>query len=230
MRSALYRPIQSLNPHDQFINVVVPPRSAEAVNRVHIHVVGGPSTQPGHAGEVMIRITGEAAMDPLQENYVRLNREGDSPGHDGVDAWGVPKAHIVFSLGECDRNRIGHMISEMRAVASALGGTLPEKIEPLPPGRSHHEGGTLRMGTDPAYSVVNPEGRFHGVHNLYAADASVFPCVGVANPMLTITAMGYLVAASIERMLATEPVQAVERPANDNLAAQAPAEHQTEAA
>jgi choline dehydrogenase-like flavoprotein len=214
VRSALFRPILSANPHDQFINVVVPPRSAEAVNRFHIHVVGGPSTQPEHAGEVMIRITGEAAMDPAQENYVRLNREGDP---DGVDGWGVPKAHIVFSLGECDRNRIGHMISEMRAVASALGGTLPEKIEPLPPGRSHHEGGTLRMGTDPEHSVVNPEGRFHGVRNLFAADASVFPCVGVANPMLTITAMGYHVAASIERALAAEAVEAVQIVANDNV-------------
>ena len=240
VRSQLFRPIQSSNPHDQFINVVVPPRSAEAVNRFHIHVVGGPSTQPGHEGEVMIRLTGEAAMDPLHENYVRLNREGDSPREDGVDQWGVPKAHIVFQLGECDRNRIGHMISEMRAVASALGGTLPEKIEPLPPGRSHHEGGTLRMGTDPKYSVVNPEGRFHGVRNLYAADASVFPCVGVANPMLTITAIGYLVAASIERMLTTETVDVLERPAvslpaverspaNDNPAMPMAAE-QTEAA
>jgi choline dehydrogenase-like flavoprotein len=240
VRSQLYRPIVSSNPHDQFINVVVPPRSPEAVNRFHIHVVGGPSTQPGHAGEVMIRLTGEAAMDPLHENYVRLNREGDSPGQDGVDRWGVRKAHIVFSLGECDRNRIGHMISEMRAVAAALGGTLPDKIEPLPPGRSHHEGGTLRMGTDPKYSVVNPEGRFHNVRNLYAADASVFPCVGVANPMLTITAVGYLVAASIERMLTTETVDvmgrpavalpSVERPANDNPATVPMAAQHTEAA
>ena len=69
------------------------------------------------------------------------------------------------------------------------------------------------MGMDPEYSVVNPEGRFHGVRNLYAADASVFPCVGVANPMLTITAIGYLVAASIERMLTTEAVEVRERPA-----------------
>jgi choline dehydrogenase-like flavoprotein len=165
----------------------------------------------------MIRITGEAAMDPRRENYVRLNREDDADGRQGFDKWGVPKAHIVFELGECDRNRIGHMISEMRAVAAALGGTLPDKIEPLPPGRSHHEGGTLRMGIDPENSVVNPQGRFHKLRNLFAADASVFPCVGVANPMLTITALGYHVAASIERMLVAEvATNSVETPVNDN--------------
>ena len=99
VRSALYRPIQSSNPHDQFINVVVPPRSAEAVNRFHIHVVGGPSTQPGHAGEVMIRITGEAAMDPLPgelrapEPRRRLRRDmtgstrGACPRHTSCFRW-----------------------------------------------------------------------------------------------------------------------------------------------
>lgn len=198
VRAALYRPPMSNNPQDHFINIVVPPRSADPVNRFHIHIVGGPSTEPGHPGEVLVRLTGEAAMDPRQGNHVRLN---DGAAEGGRDRWGVPKADIVFSLAEQDWNRVGNMISEMRAVAAALGGTLPEKLEPLPPGRSHHEGGTLRMGTDPGVSVVNPDGRFHAVKNLFAADASVFPCVGVANPMLTITAIGYHVAAGVERVL-----------------------------
>jgi choline dehydrogenase-like flavoprotein len=199
VRGALFRAPVSSNPHDQFINVVIPPSSAAPINRFHIHVVGGPSTQPGHANEVLVRLTGEAAMDPRQANHVRLN--GDR-GEDGRDRWGVPRADIVFELAEQDRNRVGNMISEMRSVAAALGGTLPQKLEPLPPGRSHHEAGTLRMGTDPAVSVVTPEGRFHAVKNLFAADASVFPCVGVANPMLTITAIAYHVAAGVERTLA----------------------------
>ena len=35
--------------------------------------------------------------------------------------------------------------------------------------------GTLRMGNDPATSVVDADGRFHDVDNLYACDGSVFP-------------------------------------------------------
>ncbi len=156
-----------------------------------------------------MRLTGEAAMDPRQVNHVRLNTS-----EAGRDAWGVPKADVVFQLDERDWNRVGHMISEMRAVASALGGTLPEKLEPLPPGRSHHEGGTLRMGTDVALSVVDPKGRFHGIANLFAADASIFPNVGVANPMLTITAVAYHVAANIADTLAASVTQSVDASKN----------------
>jgi choline dehydrogenase-like flavoprotein len=35
--------------------------------------------------------------------------------------------------------------------------------------------GTLRMGADPATSVLNGAGRFNDVDNLFAADGSVFP-------------------------------------------------------
>ena len=42
------------------------------------------------------------------------------------------------------------------------------------PPSSRHVMGTLRMGSDPATSVVDPNGRFHEVDNLYACDGSVF--------------------------------------------------------
>ncbi len=40
------------------------------------------------------------------------------------------------------------------------------------------------MGEDPGRSVVNPDGQFHYVTNLYAADASVLPTCGCANPVM----------------------------------------------
>jgi choline dehydrogenase-like flavoprotein len=58
------------------------------------------------------------------------------------------------------------------------------------------------MGSDPRQSVVDPNGKFHAVENLYAADASIFPSVGVANPMLTITAIAYHVANNVADGLA----------------------------
>ena len=77
------------------------------------------------------------------------------------------------------------------------------------------------MGTDPALSVVDPKGRFHGTANLFAADASIFPNVGVANPMLTITAVAYHVAANVADTLAASvahPVDTIK-----NVQADAPA-------
>ena len=52
-------------------------------------------------------------------------------------------------------------------------------------GTTHHETGTLWMGTDPARSVTAPDGRLHFTENLYAAGPSLFPSIGSPNPMLT---------------------------------------------
>ena len=57
------------------------------------------------------------------------------------------------------------------------------------PPSSAHLMGTLRMGPDRRTSVVDPEGRFWDVDNLYAADGSVFPTASGYNPTLTICAV-----------------------------------------
>ena len=57
------------------------------------------------------------------------------------------------------------------------------------PPTSAHLMGTLRMGTDARASVVNPQGRFWDVDNLYAADGAVFATASGYNPTLTICAV-----------------------------------------
>src|SRR5713226_9343122 len=52
-------------------------------------------------------------------------------------------------------------------------------------GTTHHEAGTLWIGTDPASSVLNLDGQFHGIQNAYVAGPAVFPALGSANPSLT---------------------------------------------
>lgn len=51
-----------------------------------------------------------------------------------------------------------------------------------------HQCGTLRFGTDPKTSVLDPFCRAHGVDNLYACDSSFFSSSGAVNPSLTIMA------------------------------------------
>ena len=65
------------------------------------------------------------------------------------------------------------------------------------PPTSRHVKGTLRMGTDPAVSVVRPDGRFHDVENLYCCDGSVFPTGGGWNPTLTIVAVALRTARGL---------------------------------
>ena len=79
-------------------------------------------------------------------------------------------------------------------MARVLPGRLGE-VEPWPiiQDASHHMGAT-RMGTDPASSVVTPDGKLHSVDNVYLAGASVFPTSGSANPTFTIVALSIRLA------------------------------------
>jgi choline dehydrogenase-like flavoprotein len=61
-----------------------------------------------------------------------------------------------------------------------------------------HMHGTMRMGTDPASSVVDPDGEAHGVSRLFIADTSVFPnAIGGPNPTLTAQAVATRIAERI---------------------------------
>src|SRR5262249_16628573 len=50
---------------------------------------------------------------------------------------------------------------------------------------THHEGGTLWMGDDPAKSVTDPWGRIHDTDNLYALGPTLLPSIGSPNPMVS---------------------------------------------
>jgi choline dehydrogenase-like flavoprotein len=50
---------------------------------------------------------------------------------------------------------------------------------------THHEGGTLWMGDNPATSVTDAWGQFHEADNLHAVGPAVLPTMGSPNPMLS---------------------------------------------
>ncbi|OYN75043.1 GMC oxidoreductase [Mycolicibacterium sphagni] len=60
-----------------------------------------------------------------------------------------------------------------------------------------HVCGTVRFGTDPATSVLDPQNRAHDVDNLYVVDASFFPSSSGINPSLTVAANALRVAEHI---------------------------------
>jgi hypothetical protein len=63
-------------------------------------------------------------------------------------------------------------------------------------GTTHHESGTLWMGT-PGSSVTDENGRFHHINNAYVTDLSLFPTVGSANPVLIGLTLARKVASAI---------------------------------
>jgi choline dehydrogenase-like flavoprotein len=81
-----------------------------------------------------------------------------------------------------------------------------EVDELLPLYGTAHQCGTLRMGNDPATSVVDANCKAHDLDNLYVTDSSVFVSSAAVNPTLTIVANAMRVGAHV---LATQSSQVV---------------------
>lgn len=62
---------------------------------------------------------------------------------------------------------------------------------------SMHPQGGARMGTDPATSVVAPDGRPHGLDSVYVADASLFRTSVKVNPYETVMLLATHVAERV---------------------------------
>jgi hypothetical protein len=137
-------------------------------------------TSPGEV-DVVIRAVGE--MIPSVQNRVTVPQQpADS------DEFGVPRATVNLARSALDdelMTRIDQMIEHL--AQNLFGANLPLPASNIPPdglGTTFHESGTLRMGDEPMRSVVNPDGQFHYVTNLYAGDAAVLPTCGSANPVM----------------------------------------------
>ncbi|MEQ9692722.1 GMC family oxidoreductase [Shimia sp. SDUM112013] len=67
-----------------------------------------------------------------------------------------------------------------------------------------HACGTLRFGSDPAESVLDPNCKVHDLDNLYVTDASFMPTSCGTNPSLTIAANALRVADHIHKTLSRQ--------------------------
>jgi len=125
--------------------------------------------------DVVIRGVGE--MFPNPANQVTLTA--------GTDEFGVPRASVNLTRAGTETlmsamdQAIDNVAQNVFGVTTNAAGVTPDGL-----GTTFHESGTLRMGDDPARSVVNADGQFHYVTNLYAGDGSVLPTCGSANPVM----------------------------------------------
>ncbi len=111
-----------------------------------------------------------------------------------TDEYGVRRAFVTLTATQRDNDLWAVMDATMSQVANVFANGQPLQLIQSGPGgvpahdglgTTHHETGTLWMGTDPTKSVTDPDGRFHHTENLYAAGPCLFPSIGSPNPMLT---------------------------------------------
>jgi choline dehydrogenase-like flavoprotein len=137
-----------------------------------------------------------AEDQPQYGNRVLLDREAPP------DRWGLPRLRVQFRHSARDLAAGEILIRAARRVLRKAGaiGWYRHKIHTF-----SHGVGTVRMGADPAASVLDPDGRFRGLENLTVTDASVFPTSASVNPSLTIAANALRMA---RRLLARSRVPA----------------------
>ena len=135
-----------------------------------------------HAG---FKIVGE--VEPRDENRVELADEEDDLGLK------IPR--VVFSYSENDRRLKRHAQARMRETLEAAGARDTWMVEDT----AHLLGG-CRMGTDPATSVTDKNGRTWDVPNLWVCDGSLFPTSGGVNPSITIQALACRIGDRITAM------------------------------
>jgi choline dehydrogenase-like flavoprotein len=159
---------------------------------------------------------------PLSQHLVSLLMQGeDAPQRANRvdldptvrDVFGLPVPRITYRPHRFEVEARKFYLPAMREVLGRAGA---ERIFLAPcettlegPPTSRHVMGTLRMGADPAHSVLDADGRFHDVTNLYACDGSVFPTSSGYNPTLTIIAMALRIA---HRMAGTQAGSATPLP------------------
>jgi choline dehydrogenase-like flavoprotein len=162
-------------------------------------------------------LMGYGEMLPRYDNRVTLH-----PGK--TDAWGIPVPHIRCAVDENERTLMREQVRIVKEMAAACGyqlnftgsalGLDSRKVFPeadpisrmafrmgfrrsVALGAAIHECGGVRMGADPATSVVNEYNQSWDVSNLFITDGSCFVSNGLVGPTLTI--MG-LTARACERI------------------------------
>jgi len=153
---------------------------------------------PGHGGLVLYC---RSEQEPNPASRVVLARDRD--------ALGVNRAEVSWRLTDRDRRTVvdfaNLVASELRRLGAA-NLTLDSWLDapggwPVETRGGPHHSGTTRMSSTPATGVVDMHSRVHGVANLYAVGASVFPTGGYANPTYTVVALAMRAADHLQSRL-----------------------------
>ena len=142
----------------------------------------GAITEPG-PWWVAMGMQGETI--PRYENHVRL-----SP--DLKDEWGIPQLITSVDYDDNDDRMAADFIARGSrdagggaAVKEVRGAIIPGKIPDL----DIHEMGGVRMGKDPATSLLNGWNQFHTCKNVFVTDGACMVSTGNQNPSLTFMAL-----------------------------------------
>lgn len=148
-------------------------------------MIGHPSAQPGDT----------------KKSWVDLAWQSDP-------RTGTQRAWVNLDPSDADMKAWQEMEDAAVALAKSVAGNPADirniKVNRNKIGTTHHEAGTLWMGSA-GQSVTDSFGRFHHLANAYVAGPALFPVIGSANPSLTATALARRTAEAIITSRTTAP-------------------------
>jgi choline dehydrogenase-like flavoprotein len=168
------------------------------------------------------KVTAAAVLQLFQPNrfisgYVLESKSEQAPNPESRvrldpvkrDAFGLSRVKLDWRMLPIDRRTVIRAEEIIEGELDRLGiGRLaplaPSEIEGWPTNLEGgwHQIGTTRMHEDPRRGVVDPDGKLHGVANLFVAGSSVFPTAGAAPPTLTIVALALRLADQLKQIFA----------------------------
>jgi len=119
-----------------------------------------------------------AEDQPQFENHVAIDA-------DQTDRFGLPQLLVTHHYSDRDYAARKALLQKAQMILRQAGALFCyiHKIKTF-----SHAVGTVRMGSDPATSALDPYCHFRGLQNLFVVDGSFLPTSGGLNPSLTISA------------------------------------------
>ena len=140
-------------------------------------------------------ISGAATMRMNIEMEQRANAENRVRLSDERDALGLRKTVVDWRIGPSEYATAATYARIVQKEFEAEGFPelewTPGLLKDVRPSIAdcYHPMGGLRMGVDPAVSVVDADLKVHGMDNLFVASCAVFPSGGSSNPTFTLMAL-----------------------------------------
>jgi choline dehydrogenase-like flavoprotein len=120
---------------------------------------------------------------PKKENHVRLSQ-------DRKDDWGIPLLVTSVAYDDNDEKMLADFLNTGSEMLERAGfKDIWKGDSKQAPGLDIHEMGGVRMGKDPATSLLNGWNQLHACSNVYVTDGACMTSTGTQNPSLTFMAI-----------------------------------------
>jgi len=135
------------------------------------------------AGDWSAYMSMQGEVIPKKSNHVRLSK-------DLKDEWGIPQLITSVSYDDNDEMMVKDFLTQGAEILDRAGckNIIPNDNKQAP-GLDIHEMGGVRMGKDPATSMLNEWNQIHACKNVFVTDGACMTSVGNQNPSLTFMAI-----------------------------------------